>query len=473
MTGLKVGNSLTGLAGSLQGLMSGLRYERIASGTREGVQGESDAKETGGRGTVAAIPPEKSVEALRQRLQKEREGLTLYGRPFETLKYFSLAVGEQLGSSFLYSVRSGLLFVLPLLVAAAFGVLIALDSEDRQYMATVWAYGRFVLWWMCLGVASTIGLGSGLHTFVLYLGPHIARFTLKATACGRVDFKMAPYDTAQWLTDPTWFGKDCSKFGPPLFPHTATERGGYYSVPLLQLMAAVELESFLWGVGTAIGELPPYFVSRAARLSGEKVMELEELEQEKKAADENASFFQRIKLKLFSRASAFGFVTIFLFASIPNPLFDLAGITCGHFLVPFWKFFLATALGKSLIKTSLQTIFIVTVFNAHSLELLEDALERVLANVPLLYNQVPAVMEAVEGLRERLSGGEQKSVSPLATLAVSLWQGFVALMFLAFLVSIISSTAHGFLIERHRRELAAFRLQQTAKPPSSSCSSSS
>ncbi|GMH17793.1 hypothetical protein Nepgr_019634 [Nepenthes gracilis] len=31
-----------------------------------------------------------------------------------------------------------------------------------------------------LGIASSIGLGSGLHTFVLYLGPHIAQFAIKA-----------------------------------------------------------------------------------------------------------------------------------------------------------------------------------------------------------------------------------------------------------------------------------------------------
>lgn len=39
---------------------------------------------------------------------------------------------------------------------------------------------------------------------------------------------------------------------------------------------------------------------------------------------------------------------------IPNPLFDLAGITCGHFLVPFWTFFGATLIGKAIIKMHLQ-----------------------------------------------------------------------------------------------------------------------
>ena len=39
---------------------------------------------------------------------------------------------------------------------------------------------------------------------------------------------------------------------------------------------------------------------------------------------------------------------------IPNPLFDLAGITCGHFLVPFWTFFGATLIGKAVFKMLLQ-----------------------------------------------------------------------------------------------------------------------
>ena len=34
-----------------------------------------------------------------------------------------------------------------------------------------------------LGVASSIGLGTGLHTFVLYLGPHIAKVTMVAYEC--------------------------------------------------------------------------------------------------------------------------------------------------------------------------------------------------------------------------------------------------------------------------------------------------
>mgnify|MGYP006965862388 CR=1 FL=1 len=33
-------------------------------------------------------------------------------------------------------------------------------------------------------------------------------------------------------------------------------------------MQKVKIESVMWGAGTALGELPPYFMARAARLSG-------------------------------------------------------------------------------------------------------------------------------------------------------------------------------------------------------------
>ena len=48
-----------------------------------------------------------------------------------------------------------------------------------------------------------------------------------------------------------------------------------------------------------------------------------------------------------------GFWGIFLLAAWPNALFDLCGICCGHFLMPFWEFIGATMAGKALVKASL------------------------------------------------------------------------------------------------------------------------
>ena len=45
-----------------------------------------------------------------------------------------------------------------------------------------------------------------------------------------------------------------------------------------------------------------------------------------------------------------GFLGILLLAAWPNAAFDLCGICCGHFQMPFWQFFGATFIGKALIK---------------------------------------------------------------------------------------------------------------------------
>jgi uncharacterized membrane protein YdjX (TVP38/TMEM64 family) len=65
---------------------------------------------------------------------------------------------------------------------------------------------------------------------------------------------------------------------------------------------------------------------------------------------------------LYDNLQKYGFITILLCASIPNPLFDLAGITCGHFRISFKKFFTATFIGKAIIKVHLQMLFVITCF---------------------------------------------------------------------------------------------------------------
>ena len=59
------------------------------------------------------------------------------------------------------------------------------DSVRKQ---TIWC-----LYWLGLGVLSSVGLGTGLHTFLLYLGPHIASVTLAAYECGGLNFPEPPY----------------------------------------------------------------------------------------------------------------------------------------------------------------------------------------------------------------------------------------------------------------------------------------
>lgn len=54
-----------------------------------------------------------------------------------------------------------------------------------------------------------------------------------------------------------------------------------------------------------------------------------------------------------------GFYGVLIMASYPNIAFDLCGIACGHFLMPFWTFFGATFLGKAVVRNGYQSIIYV------------------------------------------------------------------------------------------------------------------
>lgn len=85
----------------------------------------------------------------------------------------------------------------------------------------------------------------------------------------------------------------------------------------------------------------------------------------------NRTWSESAQLASYGVVSRLGFLGILLCASvscngvkgkyltaltlkIPNPLFDLAGITCGLFMIPFRTFAIATLLGKAVIKASIQ-----------------------------------------------------------------------------------------------------------------------
>jgi len=216
-------------------------------------------------------------------------------------------------------------------IVSVIGAFLYAPGPHENYRETVSDFVVFCLWWIGLGVASSIGLGTGLHTFVLYLGPHIAKITMATNACNYVP-EMLP---SRWSF--THF-KQCPEYT------------GTPTVPVTEIYRAVIFEAFLWGLGTAIGELPPYFVARAASLAGRKHEELEEMLGD---GQKEQTFMDKMKHLLYRTLKQNAFVAVTLCASIPNPLFDLAGLTCGHFLIPFGVFFGATFIGKSIIKVSI------------------------------------------------------------------------------------------------------------------------
>ncbi|CAI5498011.1 unnamed protein product [Closterium sp. Naga37s-1] len=423
-----------------------------------GEAGEDDALVAReGDGSACCCHGDAALGALRHRLRQQRDGLSLTSRPLLTLRYFGLAVSGQLAATAAAIGRSRAMCGALMAAGWALALLVALDRADNKLVHEALAYLRFAVWWICLGVASSIGFGSGLHTFVLYLSPHLARFTLKATACGRPDIKLAPYDTPQWASAASWAARHCSALGPPLFPHVPSAHGGFHAVPLALLLRAVLPEVLLWGAGTALGELPPFLVARAARMSGESIRSLEgravDEEGEQGEGEQHDSWLHRLFLRFLPPGHRFGFGTIFLLAAVPNPIFDLAGITCGHLLIPCWKFLLATLLGKGIVKTLLQALAVVFIFHEHSVDLMESLLERLLTHLPFLSSLLPPLLTALDTAKQRVADGDAVVVVSSQVSVGAVWSGMVTLMILSFLASVVTTTARSHLLHCHARQL--------------------
>ncbi|KAM6465088.1 vacuole membrane protein 1 isoform 4-T5 [Liasis olivaceus] len=293
---------------------------------------------------------ESSLSSEQRRKEQEaRQSIVLWGKPVVTLQYFFL---ETLINAKEWTIKlwhRRRILVSLLLLLAVLTSTYYIEGAHQQYVQYMEKKFLWCAYWAGLGILSSVGLGTGLHTFLLYLGPHIASVTLAAYECNSVNFPEPPYPDQI------------------ICPNKEGVEG---SISLWTIMSKVRLEACMWGAGTAIGELPPYFMARAARLSGaepddEEYQEFEEMLEHAEAAQDFAS---RAKLAIQNLVQKVGFFGILACASIPNPLFDLAGITCGHFLVPFWTFFGATLIGKAIIKMHIQKLFVIITFSRHIVE---------------------------------------------------------------------------------------------------------
>jgi membrane protein DedA with SNARE-associated domain len=106
----------------------------------------------------------------------------------------------------------------------------------------------------------------------------------------------------------------------------AVTAAGAFLNPILLGLAA--------GAGAATGELTGYVAGRSGRmmLSGRP-----------------DGLVERLRGFVDRRA----FLTLFVLSAVPNPLFDVAGLTAGSLGYSPWRYWLAVALGKSVVYVSL------------------------------------------------------------------------------------------------------------------------
>lgn len=130
------------------------------------------------------------------------------------------------------------------------------------------------------------------------------------------------------------------------------------------------------------------------------------------------------------------------FFQIPNPLFDLAGITCGHFLVPFWTFFGATLIGKAIIKMHIQKMFVIIAFNETLIETAIDWLNL----IPIVGKQLRVPFKAfLDGQKLKLHNkASAQSKEAGGNILGFFFEKFVMAMIVYFVISIINSLAQSY-----------------------------
>nr|XP_046267783.1 vacuole membrane protein 1-like isoform X5 [Scatophagus argus] len=306
---------------------------------------------------------ELSVDERKQRDREERETLVLWKKPVLTLHYFTLELLIILKEWIwrLWQQRQTVFGLLILLILLS--IAYCTEGTHQKYVRYMEKKTLWCAYWIGLGILSSVGLGTGLHTFLLYLG-----------------------------------------------------------------------------AGTAIGELPPYFMARAARLSGtdpddEDYQRFEEMLDHTQSDQDIATRAKVAVQKLIQRVGFFGILAC---ASIPNPLFDLAGITCGHFLVPFWTFFGATLIGKAVIKMHIQKLFVIVTFSRHIVEQMVS----LIGAVPLLGAALQKPFrEYLEAQKAKLHHHAGEGIPTEESWLSWLFEKVVVIMVCFFVCSIVNSMA--------------------------------
>ena len=373
-------------------------------------------------------------------MEAERRSLSILRRPIKTLYYFNLMLWKLIISGVRNTYHRKAVRRSVLLCLAIYAGLKATDRADVVEVSDVREPRRarptpthththhhhhdlpfplwlvpptsnitqsslsFISWWVGLGILSSIGLGTGMHSGLLFLWPHVFRVVTTVEKCGHTDFES--------YSD-VWGTRGDHAFSCKL---DVTPKG---EVGALGLWKKVGLECFLWGLGTAIGEIPPYALCYSARTAGKKNEDFEEAFSSEGGGDKGAlSGYMGSWLEWMLRlVEKHGLAAVVLLSAWPNAAFDMCGMACGHFLMPFWTFFVGLVIGKACIKVHLQCAVFLVLFRESSRSAILSYLRRSLAvQVPLLGGErnlgdflSEAIVKSVENIRDGTAGGASSS----------------------------------------------------------------
>lgn len=372
-------------------------------------------------------------------LREKRKELVLHRRPIMTMLRFGEKLFQWKRHLFrsLFSNQVFLFGFLPLLVVYIFGM--SVEGAHRPLFRELTTWLEFAVWWLGLGILSSVGLGTGMHSGLLFLFPHIFFVVSTAEKCNNLNFDprsnmwanvMKPGDT---------------------FKCTSTSSPSEYdaNVTLWALVAKSILPCLLWGAGTAIGELPPYATSYAARLAGKEDEEFEEILAES-SGDSGANVVARMKKWMLDIVDKYGFWGVVLLSAWPNAMFDLCGICCGHALMPFATFFSAVFIGKALIKVNGQLLVFTLLFSSKY----RDVAVGYVVRFASIFGLDPVRMtRLVHDAVEKFSVGGGKGDESKSIIALAFQYG-IAIIILLFVKSCIEQFAQSRQKEIDDKSLA-------------------
>ena len=243
------------------------------------------------------VSPEE--QALRALHAKEMESVSLLRSPVFTTRLLLAALVSNAKGLLHWLSLHRMLVSAALLLGCCYVVLRSLDGAHQPQIAAFEFYVSLAAWWIGLGILSSVGLGIP-HTHkhananasarllvddVVLTSSHRCRNgiahvrALSGTVhceghahshrMPQLELYAVPHSLTRSLTEPPSYwsalthGHVCElSYGEGSFVCPATAGDGS-DVAFLSILLMVQAEAMLWGLGTAIGELPPYFIARA------------------------------------------------------------------------------------------------------------------------------------------------------------------------------------------------------------------
>ena len=107
--------------------------------------------------------------------------------------------------------------------------------------------------------------------------------------------------------------------------------------------------ALVWGVGTALGEAPPYLIAYNIDMSDKKATS-----NLFKMFGDNEDKIRGYIDKTIYYLKQHSFTTILLLSAWPNAIFDMCGVSAGLVKLSFAQFIIPTIIGKAFIKNPIQ-----------------------------------------------------------------------------------------------------------------------